>query len=84
MREKTFKTDEWLWKKGTEALGCYFIYSGNFQLVEKPAKNAKNIPEFTCKGNLVGDFPGLTGDGICTTSIKCTEDAEVYFIAKEP
>ena len=81
MKEKDFKKDEWLWKINDMCPGCYFVYSGTYNFIDKPKKLSQL--EFTYKGNLLGDFPSLTDNVYSTSSCQCTEDGSVYYISKE-
>ena len=56
MKEKTYNKEDYLWKKGEQCNECFFVFSGSFQIVEKP-ENRNGILDCTYKGNLIGDFP---------------------------
>ena len=81
MKEIHIAKDEWLWKKDELCPGCYFVWSGGYNLVDMPP-TVKGLLEFTYKGNLIGDFPSLTGDRVSLSSCRCSDAGEVYFIDK--
>lgn len=82
MKQRTVEKGEWIWKKGEVPSGCFFVFSGGFQIVDLPNK-VRNMSEFSYKGNLVGDFPCLTKGEKCETSCQCTEEGEMYIIDRE-